>query len=128
MVGSTLNQKLTKFERSLTGEDDKLALLIPIRQNLQTIRHDGEKLDIVPLEQGHHLLESAGQPHRHLGALLVVGLEKPGFFFKKNSPVGFLVFWGFFLVLFGLFRVFPVFWFFYIFAQKREFLGFFSVS
>ncbi len=55
-MGSTMNQKPTKLERSLAGEDDELALLIPIRQNLQAIRHDGQELDIVPLEQGHHLL------------------------------------------------------------------------
>jgi hypothetical protein len=47
---------------------------------------------------------------------LQVGLEKTWVFYtKKTSPVGFLVF-------------FWVFWFFYTFAQKREFLGFFSVS
>jgi hypothetical protein len=49
------------------------------------------------------------------------GWKKPGFK-KKTSPVGFLVFvlffWGFFVF----------FSFFDIFAQKREFLGFFSVS
>ncbi len=45
--------------------------------------------------------------------VLKAGLEKTGFFQKKTSPVGFLVFWG-------------VFGFFCIFAQKREFLGFFQ--
>jgi WD40 repeat protein len=40
------------------------------------------------------------------------GLEKKPGFKKKTSPVGFFVFFGFF-------------GFFYIFAQKREFLGFF---
>ncbi len=46
----------------------------------------------------------------HLGP----GLEKPGFFYiKKPSPVVFLLFFFVFL---------------YIFAQKREFIEFFSVS
>ncbi len=49
-------KKLTKLERSLASKDDELALLVPVGQNLQTIRHDGQELDIVPLEQGHHLL------------------------------------------------------------------------
>ncbi len=55
----TKNQKLTKFKRSLTGEDDELALLVPVGQNLQAIRDNGQELDIVPLEQGHHLLQAA---------------------------------------------------------------------
>jgi thioredoxin domain-containing protein 10 len=47
----------------------------------------------------------------------VQGWKKPGFFLKKNQPSGFLRF----------FWVFWVFGFFiYIFAQKREFLGFFQ--
>ncbi len=113
---STMNQKPTKLERSLTGKDDELALLIPVGQNLQAIRHDGQKLDIVPLEQGHHLLQAARQPHGHLGALLVPGLEKTVFF---------CFFFGFFWVFrfLGFFGVFLV--LFYI-AQNREFLGFFS--
>ncbi len=46
------------------------------------------------------------------------GWKKPGFL-KKNSPVGFFGF--FFCFFFGFFG-----FFIYIFAQKREFLGFFS--
>ncbi len=47
------------------------------------------------------------------------GWKKPGFFFKKPSPVGF----------FGFFWVFWVFLgFFGSFSQTRGFLGFFSVS
>jgi hypothetical protein len=58
------------------------------------------------------------------------GWKKPGFL-KKNQPSGFFFFgflW-FFCVFFCFFGVFGVFLgflgFFYIFAQKREFLGFF---
>ncbi len=45
---------------------------------------------------------------------LEAGLEKTRVFIKKPSPVGFL----------GLLVFFC--WFFFIFAQKREFLGFFQ--
>ena len=62
---------VTELQRSLAGKNDQLALLIAIRQNLEAIRDDGQKLDIVPLEQGHHLLEATGQPDGHLGSLLV---------------------------------------------------------
>jgi hypothetical protein len=55
------------------------------------------------------------------------GWKKPGLN-KKNQPSGFFVFLGGFLGFFWGF--FGVFWFllgfFYIFAQKREFLGFFQ--
>ncbi len=47
--------------------------------------------------------------------LLLPGLEKPGFLKKKNQPSGFF-FWVFWVFL----------GFFYIYAQKREFLGFFQ--
>jgi SNF2 family DNA or RNA helicase len=47
--------------------------------------------------------------------LLKAGLEKTRFFFFKPSRV------GFFCVFFGFFAVFL-----HIFAQKREFLGFFQ--
>ncbi len=50
------------------------------------------------------------------------GWKKPVFYKKKPSPVVFFRFFGFlgfFWIFWGFFR------FFYIFAQKREFLGFF---
>jgi hypothetical protein len=49
--------------------------------------------------------------------MLQTGLEKTLVFNKKNQPSGF----------FGFFWVFGFFWFFLnIFAQKKEFLGFFQ--
>ncbi len=66
------------------------------------------------------------------GERLVAGLEKTRFL-KKPSPVVFFGFFWFFFGFFGVFGVFlgfsgffGVFWFFNIFAQKREFLGFFQ--
>ncbi len=57
----------------------------------------------------------------------IQGWKTPGFFFLP-SPVGFFGFFWVFWV-FGFFWVFWVFWgLFYIFAQKREFIGFFPVS
>ncbi len=61
-------------------------------------------------------------------AQLEAGLEKKPGFKKKASPVFFFVFLGFwcFLGFLGFSLVFVFFGFFYIFAQKRKFLGFFS--
>jgi hypothetical protein len=71
-----------------------------------------------PVEQGEAL---HGYENGVGGPALEQGWKKPEFFLnKKTSPVGFLVF----LVFFSFFLFF--FGFFYIFAQKREFLGFFS--
>ena len=41
------------------------------RQDLQAVCRDGQELDVVALQEDHHLLEAAGKPDRHLGALLV---------------------------------------------------------
>ena len=48
-----------------------LALLVAVRQNLQAVGGDGQKLDVGVGEQGHQLLQASGQAHRHLGSLLV---------------------------------------------------------
>ncbi len=53
------------------------------------------------------------------------GWKKPDFFFKP-SPVDFFGFFFGFLWVFWVFGFFLFFCFFYIFAQKREFLGFFQ--
>jgi hypothetical protein len=55
---------------------------------------------------------------------LATGLEKPRFFFNP-AQWAFLGFLGF-LGLSRFLGFLGVFWFFYIYAQKREFLGFFQ--
>jgi hypothetical protein len=82
-----------------------------------------------------HTAAYAARPHCHRplpGPVATPGRvgKKPGL--KKTSPVGFFGFFFFFFFVFfwffGVFWVFWVFvffWFFHIFAQKREFLGFF---
>jgi hypothetical protein len=57
---------------------------------------------------------------------LTQGWKKPGFLYIKKNPAQ-LVLFGFF-GFFGIFGFVGFFCFFSIFAQKREFLGFFSVS
>ena len=52
-------------------QDDQLALLVPVCQDLQAVCRDGQELNVVALQEGHHLLEAAGEPDRHLRALLV---------------------------------------------------------
>jgi hypothetical protein len=52
------------------------------------------------------------------------GWKKPGL--KKKPPSGFFFGGGGGLGIFWVFWFFGVFSFFYIFAQKREFLGFFQ--
>ncbi len=63
------------------------------------------------------LLLNAGLVHLHLAGLEKTRVKKKN---KKNSPVGFLGFFGGFWFFLGFLG------FFYIFAQKREFLGFFQ--
>jgi hypothetical protein len=68
------------------------------------------------------LLDEGSDGGGRLGArlhCLVPGLEKTRVFKKEPAQ------W---VYLFNFFCVFLFFCFFYIFAQKREFLGFFSVS
>lgn len=48
-----------------------LALLVAIRQQLQTVCGDGQELRVGLLQQRDHPLQSVGQTHGHLGSLLV---------------------------------------------------------
>lgn len=60
-----------ELHRTLTGQDDKFALLVSISKNLQAVCHYCQELDVVPLKQSYHLLQSSCQADSHLGALLV---------------------------------------------------------
>lgn len=48
-----------------------LALLVAICQDLQAVSSDCQELDISIRQQGHHLLQSSSQAHRHLGPFLM---------------------------------------------------------
>ncbi|KAF3844014.1 hypothetical protein F7725_016062 [Dissostichus mawsoni] len=45
--------------------------LEPWRQQLQTVRGDGQELGVALLQQGNHLLQAVGQTDGHLGSFLV---------------------------------------------------------
>jgi len=53
------------------GSTPHLALLVPIREYLQTVCSDGEELDVGTVQECDHLLKSTGQTYGHLGSLLV---------------------------------------------------------
>ena len=53
------------------GEDDKLALLVAVGEDLKAIGDDGQELDIVALQEDDHALKAAGEAHRHLRAILM---------------------------------------------------------
>ena len=57
---------------SLAVPDGQLGLRVPESQDLEAVGVDGEKLGVLPLEEGHHLLDPAGGAHGRLGALLVL--------------------------------------------------------
>lgn len=48
-----------------------LALLVAIRQELQTVSGDGQELGVTLFQQGNHPLQAVSKTHRHLGPLLV---------------------------------------------------------
>ena len=54
----------------MTCQDDELGLLISVGQDLETVGDDCQELDVVPLQQGDHLWDSAGQADCVLRALL----------------------------------------------------------
>ena len=58
--------------RPLAVPDGQLGLRVPEGQDLEAVGVDREKLGVLPLEQGHHLLDAAGGADGRLGALLVL--------------------------------------------------------
>ena len=76
--------------------------LRPPSSRLRSLR---VQIQVEAQPQASHRVRPHGDAVRLHGVPLQAGLEKPGFL-KKSSPV---VFW--------------ILWFFYRFAQKREFLG-----
>lgn len=48
-----------------------LALLVAVRQELQTVCGDGQELRVALLQQRDHPLDAVGKAHSHLGSLLV---------------------------------------------------------
>jgi len=60
-----------QLQRSLTGQNDQLGLLISVGQYLKTVRDDGQELDVVPLQQGNHLWDTSGKPDGILRPFLV---------------------------------------------------------
>ncbi len=55
----------------LAGQHDQLGLLVAKGQDLEAVGHDGQELDVVPLQEGDHLGDAARQPDGVLGSLLV---------------------------------------------------------
>lgn len=48
-----------------------LAFLVAICQDLQAVSSDCQELDVGIRQQGHHLLQSSSQTHRHLCPFLM---------------------------------------------------------
>lgn len=54
-----------------THKQPHLALLIAIRQQLQTVCSDGQKLGVAFLQKGYHPLQAVSQTDGHFGSLLM---------------------------------------------------------
>lgn len=59
-----------QLKRALTRQNNELSFLISVGQDLETVRNDGQELDVVPLQQSNHLWDATSQTDRILRTLL----------------------------------------------------------
>jgi hypothetical protein len=113
------NKTFSRSPPSLSGGREIFPRLPPLDDSggSDTPRRLGDGKVSEKLTSADALVTSLSSEPESWSSLSRVG-KNPGFLIKKTRPVGFFVFLGFLFFLF--------FGFFYIFAQKREFLGFFK--